>query len=585
MPIQRGGKMTDSLYSAEDASPSMAVLNDPLCIFLVKDGSKGDKLMFRYPVPVRESGDVGSHKSTQKNVYSVNPTEDVYQNKPLVSSSIENSTIRGFDDKVLSNLFSAKKALWGERLEVKINDVRFISHPTTLVLTKEEQMYRAPGGSSSFSLFNVVIALRAKASHWVVENYHELCRRLSVALKHEELRCGYLSREMKIMQEIDDQYATEAEKNPDVVHSPGEVVECLESISSYHGFLLLSKHLPETWRHKEDMSEGSDDGSSEKFPYSYSSREHSERLLGDELPLGASPVLHKILEVLTPFKSMAQIAADADVALNTIFRVCCQMVYWGKALIIYPVCESNVYILTPDAPVHKAALQEEFAKTFPGVTFAEAAAEFSFPTSLSQKQSPLICSEQKDDVDIVVWLLQKRLLMQLHIYLYFLPSGRPRKPRASSVRRSSYVMSTRSRQSTPDGELWLYAGDDIPEDFDEEEECEEEDEVKRQKSKEALESLRMLLPELRGWEMRAILKCPASLEPADLKLFARLFPYFNGMHHLEDIMYKANVQRSLLIELTEKFQNVLLTCQNEDPRLSAFYKHEHASSRVIAPSS
>ncbi len=55
----------------------------------------------------------------------------------------------------------------------------------------------------------------------------------------------------------------------------------------------------------------------------------------------------------------------------------------------------------------------------------------------------------------------------------------------------------------------------------EEEEDEEEDEGKRLKAKEALESARTLLPDLRGWELRAILKCPASQDAEDLKLFAR----------------------------------------------------------------
>jgi hypothetical protein len=37
---------------------------------------------------------------TKKNPYAVSVAEDMYQNMPLVSSSIENGTVKGFSDKV-----------------------------------------------------------------------------------------------------------------------------------------------------------------------------------------------------------------------------------------------------------------------------------------------------------------------------------------------------------------------------------------------------------------------------------------------------------------------------------------------------
>jgi hypothetical protein len=44
--------------------PGIATLNDPLCIFLVKNGSKGDKLLFRYPVPAAGEDDGLNVRST-----------------------------------------------------------------------------------------------------------------------------------------------------------------------------------------------------------------------------------------------------------------------------------------------------------------------------------------------------------------------------------------------------------------------------------------------------------------------------------------------------------------------------------------
>ena len=43
-------------------------------------------------------------------------------------------------------------------------------------------------------------------------------------------------------------------------------------------------------------------------------------------------------------------------------------------------------------------------------------------------------------------------------------------------------------------------------------------------------------------------------------LFCRLLKYFNGCHHLEDIMLLENLPRSKLLTLIDKFSNVLVTC-------------------------
>lgn len=34
-----------------------------------------------------------------------------------------------------------------------------------------------------------------------------------------------------------------------------------------------------------------------------------------------------------------------------IFQIAAHLVYWGKAIIIYPLCENNVYMLSPHANI------------------------------------------------------------------------------------------------------------------------------------------------------------------------------------------------------------------------------------------
>lgn len=57
-------------------------------------------------------------------------------------------------DEVLSTLFAVKKQLCNQKFELKINDVRFVSHPAVLQTAK-----------SSYILINIVFALQAQCSY------------------------------------------------------------------------------------------------------------------------------------------------------------------------------------------------------------------------------------------------------------------------------------------------------------------------------------------------------------------------------------------------------------------------------------
>lgn len=42
--------------------------------------------------------------------------------------------------------------------------------------------------------------------------------------------------------------------------------------------------------------------------------------------------------------------------------------YWAKATVIYPLCASNKYVISPDAPIHlNSPLIEKFNEAFPGM--------------------------------------------------------------------------------------------------------------------------------------------------------------------------------------------------------------------------
>ncbi|XP_046981734.1 GATOR complex protein NPRL3 isoform X1 [Schistocerca americana] len=565
---------------------------DPLSVILVKSDSKGDRLLFRYPY-ANDLRTESGHQKRRKNPYALVVTEDLLQSPPPQTSNISKGRLTGFSDEVLSTLFAVKPELCERKFELKVNDVRFVGHPTLM-----PSVHGGKRDNSSVILINIVFALRATASHSIVKCYYDLSKRLGVALRHEEKRCGYVSQENRIMVTAHDEVASRPEEDRDrgshlddtecpfelivqrsalarklrsvyedlsttglvqirinnwievsfclpqkvhQCHCRGIVLEpesikrylefeerCLQSLKPYHGLLLLV--------------------------------EPSELL--ETLSPDSSPALVRLVQIYSPIKSLQTLAADADLTLRQVFQLTGHLVYWAKATVIFPLCENNVYVVSPDAPTGiNSPLVERFSESFPGLNLLQVMSDFSLPTPLGQKKNPLHHPQQQSQlVKVVVWLLQHKMLLQLHTYVYFMPTARG--PPLRNQAGSSSGGGGGSFRGTPD-----------------------ESDLSSTVSDEGIGSLvpDLLAPvvdqppfaELTDDERAAVLRCPAAANPEDLRLLARLCRagYLRGEHHLEEIMYQENLRRSTLLQLLDKFRDVLVTCDTEDPDIAVFHTH------------
>lgn len=139
----------------------------------------------------------------------------------------------GFTDEVLSTLFAVKPELCNKKFELKVNDVRFVAHPTLMQSkeTKEDQKF-------SSILINIVFALHAQASYSIVKCYYELSKRLGHALVYEEERVGYLSDEMKLMVKTHDEiggvdqgnYSLQSLSAFDLILERSTLAQCLKTV-------------------------------------------------------------------------------------------------------------------------------------------------------------------------------------------------------------------------------------------------------------------------------------------------------------------------------------------------------------------
>ncbi|XP_076865428.1 GATOR1 complex protein NPRL3 [Brachyhypopomus gauderio] len=561
--------------------------NSPISVILVSSGSRGNKLLFRYPF-LKVSENTSSATTKQRSPYVLSSTNDVADDQDGDSR---------FSDIILATILATKSDMCGKKFELKIDNVRFIGHPTLLQAPHTIQVSKTEPSPKrempTMILFSVVFALRANAEPSVISCMHTLSRRLAVALQHEERRCQYLTREAKMMLAVQDEVTAAAETDG-MPQSPfrhilpkcklaRDLTEAYDSLCTtgvvrlhINNWLEVSFCLPHKIHHvggKHIPPEALEHSLKAIRPYHALLLLDSEKALLAELPLDCSPALVRLIKICSAMKNLQQLAQDADLALLQVFQIAAHLVYWGKAIIVYPLCENNVYMLSPHANICLySALAKHFAQQFPGHDLPSVLAKFSLPVSLSEFRNPLGTPVHEAQlIQMVVWMLQRRLLIQLHTYVCLLvpPSeeqagpreeelsvaGRPSGRSLSTPAALSFGSPTSSDDMTltspsmENSSAELLLGADSP--------------LSRRMTE-------TLLASLAEQERLAILSVPAAQNPEDLRMFARLLHYFRGHHHLEEIMYNENMRRSQLKTLLDKFHSVLVVTNHEDPIISLF---------------
>ncbi|XP_010778328.1 GATOR1 complex protein NPRL3 isoform X3 [Notothenia coriiceps] len=570
----------NSVYKSGDRT-------SPISVILVSSGSRGNKLLFRYPFQ-RVAECPSSLTAKQRSPYALNTTGEGLDDQDGDSR---------FSDIILATILATKSDISGKKFELKIDNVRFVGHPTLLQHPPIIQVSKTDPSPKrelpTMILFNVVFALRANADPSVISCMHNLSRRIAIALQHEERRCQYLTREAKLMLAVQDEITTmtETEASP---QSPfrqilpkcklaRDLKEAYDSLCTtgvvrlhINNWLEVSFCLP----HKIHRIGGNhippealERSLKAIRPYHALLLLESEKALLNQLPLDCSPAMVRLIKTCSAVKNLQQLAQDADLALLQIFQIAAHLVYWGKAIIIYPLCENNVYMLSPHANISLySSLAEQFAQQFPGHDLPSMLAKFSLPVSLAEFRNPLEAPAQEAQlIQMVVWMLQRRLLIQLHTYVCLLvppsedePGWKDEDlPLASRVGGRSLstpsALSFGSPTSSDDMTLTSPSMDNSSAEL-----------LPGGGSPLNKRMTETLLASLSEHERQVILNIPAAQNPEDLRMFARLLHYFRGHHHLEEIMYNENMRRSQLKTMFDKFRSVLVVTNHEDPIISIF---------------
>ncbi|KAJ8317878.1 hypothetical protein KUTeg_002969 [Tegillarca granosa] len=528
---------------------------DPISVMLVTSGTRGERLLFQYPF-CTENSDIDQHKEETRwrNPYGIKLlTEDTAHNFKH-TSNVSNNVLSGFSPEVLANLLTVKSDLCSQKFDIKIDNVRFVGYPMTLdPCTSTKQ---STGKASHIIIsFIIVFALKSNVSPSVVGCYTDLAKQLTVAVHHEERKRQYLSSQAKIMLSVHDEVAAMPE----------------DSLQSPYSMILSKSPLAIDLKHVYDR------------PYHGILFLEDKQLLQESLPVDCTPALSRLISVASPLRSLQFLALEADLSLSQVFQLVSHLVYWAKATIIYPLCETNVYVLSPQSnTLLNSSQSEEFVRQFPGYSLALQLAEFSYPQQLRETRDLLDHPKQQDlKLKMVVWMLQNRLIMQLHNYVFFVPSVPRRKKKLSEqvqigmpvvpeeagilndvmdIQKASSLSDAASVNSDESLSIGISQFSKSPSSEIASDSSLVSEEVKGHWSQHD-----GLLAHLTKEERDCVFNLPAAKNMDDLKLFGRLCPYFNGRHHIEEIMYYENLHRSQLVTVIDKFREVLQICQYQDP--------------------
>ncbi|XP_059175944.1 GATOR complex protein NPRL3-like [Physella acuta] len=606
------------------------MLNDlsPVAVILITSGTRGNRLLFRYPYTQEPRHANKSKRVIGKNPYAIKITENLQDGKKskVFTSYIKDGVFTGFSNQTIANFLFVKSDLCGKKFSVEIDDVRFVGYPISLLhLTRDTNLQNSMSSTSrqhNILSVNVVFVLRAGVSESVISCYQELTQQMAVAIAHEEKRCQYLTKEAKIMMSAFDEASVTGDDDmvsplkqiihhsslakelksvfdslessgqalffmnqwveinfclPHKIHAmlnPGRTIQleaiyrCLSYVRPYHGILLIK----------------------------------SEKELLNFLPLDGSPSLVRLIKLTTPVKNLKTLALETDLSITQIYQLVCHMIYWGFAMLIYPLCQFNRYVISSAADISlNSRLSQEFSMCFPGLQLQKEIFKYSFPSDMLDGKDMMANLNPRyfDKINqVVVWMLQHHVLNQVHTYVNLLPARKKEFPtsfNASHSTMSSTYSSTSSVQVVEESYLSVLLEDpststldratsmsDIASVNSEESGGQYTNLLSKSPSQEANsdgsivpEDMKTqwripdsLLNELKPEMKAAIFKCQAAKNPEDLNLFAKLFPYFNGKHHLEEMMFYENLHRSQLVTLLDKFNEVLVLCHHEDPATS-----------------
>ena len=172
-----------------------AAPNDPLNILLVVAGSRGYRLLFRYPyeeTSLDDENDSGAVFTAGRNPFGIDRSLKEKHKQESTDSFLQDGKLFGYPDDILANILAPTSSLCEVNFELKIDEALFVGHPVLVEKTNEVSVEKSNDvhikDDVLLKIFNIVLVVRTGCDQSVIKYYQMLCKILANAIRHEENR-------------------------------------------------------------------------------------------------------------------------------------------------------------------------------------------------------------------------------------------------------------------------------------------------------------------------------------------------------------------------------------------------------------
>lgn len=370
--------------------------------------------------------------------------------KELDGSSPVTCVLEELAPEALAKLFCTKRALRDVVVEVEIDDVVFVSCPTTTHFVscpapaKQSEDDEAPAyfwdeppqwQGRRLAFFNVVWAAPRKLVEAKRGELKNVARDVAAALLHEEARCGYVSSEaLRMLLEDTSRLEGELREACDQAFRALAGLEARPRRARFNDWVDVSlddltprRNRDELWWDEDDYedddagyfprrSESSDDEGFKKRLDSKRRRRNYEPyetlIFADdpavlEAELAATPQLQALVAVCSdPTKTFADVAAAAGLPLDRVYRLARHLVKWKRAVVATALRDDLVYAVARSSADCTRRLELTLAAFGPGRPLGAALRELI----------ATLRTTRDDALDLVLTALRFGYLRELHVY-------------------------------------------------------------------------------------------------------------------------------------------------------------------------
>ena len=403
-------------------------LTSLLGIIFVVNANDGPKVLFRYPHDVDNRSE---DRTIPTGVFSKKGGQ--VEEPAVVDSKMLLNSLR--DSSLESLLIPKTPELCHQPFRVSIDSLVFLGYPFQ------------PDSELKF-MFNIVFVVERDTEPHIMESLINLSTRMSVALAYEERNNLYITENLDMIgryyreldiptkehinpHEIDEMEISIVEHCPfsemisEADSLPANLSEVFDSIkNTLSAKVLINKTINFSFFIQLHETQNSTIRTSvAPFESFVILEDHAQ--IKKNLNHDSCPGLIKLLDLPRPyFRSLRDIAFSIDLDYDEVCRAVLALVRWRKALIVYPVVSTNEYMVSHVVPICKYPEHDRvFREEFPGFNFYDELSKFSVRKSLSEI---LDCFKDRETIEsyklIVVWLLRRKLLVQLFAHVYIKPA-------------------------------------------------------------------------------------------------------------------------------------------------------------------